>query len=48
MYRKGIVEDCKGVYDLICQMECKQLPYDRFAEIYKEQVYSEHYYSLVC
>lgn len=48
MYRKGTLKDCKAVYDLICEMECSQLPYDYFYEIYKKQMDDAHYYCLVC
>lgn len=47
-YRKGNQNDCKMVYDLICEMECKQLPWNRFSEIYQEQINNEQYYCLVC
>lgn len=48
MYRKATIEDCKAVYNLICDLECKQLPYDRFAEIFAEQVEDSHFYCLIC
>lgn len=48
MYRKGILKDCNGVYALMCELEQKQLPLDRFAEIYQSQVNNDHYYCLVC
>lgn len=48
MYRKSTAEDCKAIYDLICNMESKELPYDKFAEIYNNQINDKHYYCLVC
>ena len=48
MYRKGTLNDCRKIYELICEMENKQLPYDRFSAIYQEQVESRHYYCLIC
>lgn len=48
MFRKGTFGDCKAVYDLICEMECKHLPFDRFSEIYEKQISSSNYYCLVC
>lgn len=48
MYRKGTLNDCKGIYNLICEMERKQLPFDNFSKIYQEQIDNKHYYCLVC
>jgi len=48
MYRKATLNDCEKVYSLICDMECKQLPLDRFYSIYQEQMNNRHYYCLVC
>lgn len=48
MYRKGNFNDCKGVYDLMCELEQKQLPRERFSEIYRSQVEDPRYYCLVC
>lgn len=48
MYRKATMEDCKAVYALICDLECKQLPYDSFAEIFAEQVADSRFYCLLC
>lgn len=48
MYRKATLHDCESVYDLICEMECKQLPFDRFSAIYRDQIRSGHYYCLIC
>ena len=48
MYRKATLDDCERIYHLICDMECRQLPYDSFAAIYREQLSHVHYYCLVC
>lgn len=48
MYRKAELKDCERVYNLICEMECKQLPFDRFSAIYSEQISDRHYYCLIC
>ena len=48
MYRKATLNDCEKVYHLICNMERKQLPFDRFYLIYQEQINNRHYYCLVC
>ena len=47
MYRKATVSDCKKVYELICGMECRELPFDRFQLIFCDQLSSEHFYCLV-
>ena len=46
-YRRATTEDAKAVYDLICDMENKELPFDRFEEIFREQTASDRYYCLV-
>lgn len=46
--RKASINDCKQVYRLICEMEYKQLPYDRFSAIYYEQMDRRQYDCLVC
>lgn len=48
MYRKATLQDCEKVYDLICDMECKQLPFDRFSAIYRDQLCNGHYNCLIC
>ena len=48
MYRKSNRNDCKEIYNLICDMEEKELPYDTFLNIYSEQIESNQYYCLVC
>lgn len=47
MFRKATAEDCRAVYDLICELEQKQLPYDCFAEIFAEQVADSRFYCLL-
>ena len=47
MYRKATICDCSDIYDLICDMERKELPFDRFQKIYCNQLTDEHYYCLV-
>ena len=47
MYRKATANDCAQVYDLICDMEAKKLPFERFQSIYYEQLSNKHYYCLV-
>ncbi len=48
MYRKATINDCEKVYDLICELECKKLLYDRFSAIYEKQINNERYYCLLC
>ena len=38
MFRKSTLADCKAIYDLICDLEKKELPYERFCDIYTRQV----------
>ena len=47
-YRKGNLGDCKAIHSLICDMENKELSYDRFYTIYQDQLRDCHYYCLVC
>ena len=47
MYRQATLDDCSAVYELICDMEQKALPFDRFREIYCGQLRSGSYYCLV-
>ncbi len=47
MYRNGTYDDCRQIYNLICDMESTELDYDKFSEIYKNQLNSESYYRLV-
>lgn len=49
MYRKGELGDCRAIYDLICDMEGKQLPYDVFEGVYLRQLSAENrFYCLIC
>ena len=48
IFRKGNEHDCGAVYQLICELENKQLCYEDFSQIYRQQLESEHYYCLVC
>lgn len=48
MYRKAILKDFERIYHLICELEGKQLPFDRFFAIYQEQIGNGQYYCLVC
>ena len=47
MYRKSEEKDCKAIYDLICDMENKQLPYDIFEEIYRNQLARKDMYCII-
>ena len=47
MYRKGRETDCEQVYELICEMEAKRLPYGRFREIFLRQLGEKHRYCLI-
>ena len=44
MFRKSEEKDCKAIYDLICDMENKELPYVVFEEIYRKQLQKEDMY----
>lgn len=46
--RKSTPNDHEGIYKLICQLEEKQLPVERFAQIYAAQITDSRYYALVC
>lgn len=48
MYRKAMLHDCEKVYSLICDMERKQLPFDKFCSIYQNQINNKHYCCLIC
>ncbi len=48
VYRKSALGDCRAIYALICDMENKELPYDKFEKIYNNQINDSHYYCLVC
>ena len=48
MYRKAALQDSEKVYRLICDMECKTLPFAKFSSIYEAKLNNKHYYCLVC
>ncbi len=48
MYRKSTLDDCEKIYKLICDIEQKQLQFDKFCSIYKKQFNNNHYYCLIC
>ena len=48
MYRKATESDCEKVYGLICDMENKTLYFEKFSEIFQEQINDKHYYCLIC
>ena len=47
MVRKSEEKDCRAVYDLICDMENKQLPYEIFEKIYQKQLQNPDMYCLI-
>ena len=47
MYRKATSSDCTKIYDLICDMERKVLPFERFQDIFSNQLNNNHFYCLV-
>lgn len=47
MYRKSEEKDGKAIYDLICDMENKQLPYDVFEEMYRNQLERKDMYCII-
>ena len=47
MFRKASFNDCTLVYDLICDMELRKLPFNRFQDIYCDQLNRKNYYCLV-
>ena len=47
MFRKATETDCQAVYKLICDLECKELPFDWFSEIFSEQVTDDRFYCLL-
>ena len=46
-YRKSILDDCEKIYSLVCNLENKELPFDKFQKIYCEQVSNKNYYCIV-
>lgn len=47
MVRAAGPEDCREIYELICELEEERLPYDRFSKIYRAQLADERYECLV-
>lgn len=47
IYRKATLMDCEKVYSLICDLEGRELPFEKFREIYCEQLDSKYYYCLL-
>ena len=48
MYRSADMQDCEAVYQMICDMESKMLPYDRFQEIFQRQLEDGRYECIIC
>ena len=46
-YRKSTLNDCEKIYSLICDLEGKVLPFEKFKEIYCEQLNNKNYYCIV-
>ena len=42
-YRKAGLADYEKVYRLICELECKELPAEKFYAIYQEQINDSRY-----
>ena len=47
MDRKAEPRDCGAIYDLICDMEHRALPFEPFREIFLAQLQSEAFYCFV-
>lgn len=47
VYRKSTLTDCEMIYSLICELEGRELPFEKFNKIYCEQLSNKHYYCLV-
>ena len=47
LYRKATESDCRAVYDMICDMEAKVLPWAPFADIFRAQLADERYECLI-
>jgi PhnO protein len=43
MIRNGTLDDCMAVYSLVCEMENRALPFDRFSEIFQSQMEDPNY-----
>ena len=47
MFRKANSDDCMQIFKLMCDMENRELPFDRFQKIYSDQLQNSNYYCLV-
>ena len=47
VYREAALTDCEKVYSLICELEGRKLPFEKFQEIYCAQINSKRYYCLL-
>ena len=47
MFRKSEEKDCEAIYNLICDMENKQLPYDIFEKMYQNQLKRKDMYCII-
>ena len=45
--RKSVLDDCEKIYFLACNLENRELPFDKFQKIYREQVSNENNYCIV-
>lgn len=48
MFCKAEAKDTRRVYELICDMEQRELPFEAFEKIFGEQLENDDYYCLVC
>jgi len=48
MYRSAVMQDCEAVYQMICDMEAKMLPYDQFRRIFQRQLEDVRYDCIIC
>ena len=46
-FRKSVLDDCEKIYFLACNLENRELPFDKFQKIYREQVSNENNYCIV-
>ena len=47
MYRISTIGDCLDVYNLICDMENKELPYNEFSIIFEQQQDNPNYFCIL-
>ena len=47
IYHEAALMDCEKVYSLICELEGRELPFEKFREIYCEQLNNKRYYCLL-